>query len=114
MYIRYFIEYIFTAFVNIALFCAIAVAVEQWWSQFKLWSTIDMRGVCRFTSDAKDRPSGYIIIIIVILGFKVSKTEISTVCLTIHMYSNGQFILQLKSIIIIYIVHVSMYICVHS
>jgi DNA excision repair protein ERCC-3 len=37
--------------------CTSAVAVEQWWSQFKLWSTIDMSGVCRFTSDAKDKPS---------------------------------------------------------
>ncbi|XP_019861914.1 PREDICTED: TFIIH basal transcription factor complex helicase XPB subunit-like [Amphimedon queenslandica] len=34
-----------------------AVAVEQWWSQFKLWSNIDMSVVCRFTSDAKDKPS---------------------------------------------------------
>ena len=25
--------------------------------QFKLWSVVDERTVCRFTSDAKDRPS---------------------------------------------------------
>uniref|UniRef100_A0A1X7UFX5 Helicase ATP-binding domain-containing protein n=1 Tax=Amphimedon queenslandica TaxID=400682 RepID=A0A1X7UFX5_AMPQE len=37
--------------------CTSAVAVEQWWSQFKLWSNIDMSVVCRFTSDAKDKPS---------------------------------------------------------
>ena len=35
----------------------LGVAVEQWWSQFKLWSNIDMEVVCRFTSDAKDKPS---------------------------------------------------------
>uniref|UniRef100_A0A1X7UGB1 Helicase/UvrB N-terminal domain-containing protein n=1 Tax=Amphimedon queenslandica TaxID=400682 RepID=A0A1X7UGB1_AMPQE len=37
--------------------CTSVVAVEQWWSQFKLWSNIDMSVVCRFTSDAKDKPS---------------------------------------------------------
>ena len=36
----------------------LGVAVEQWWSQFKLWSTIDTRHICRFTSDNKDRPNG--------------------------------------------------------
>ncbi|ESO06330.1 hypothetical protein HELRODRAFT_155693 [Helobdella robusta] len=38
--------------------CTSAVAVEQWKSQFKLWSTADDSMVCRFTSDAKDRPMG--------------------------------------------------------
>ena len=33
------------------------MAVEQWRSQFKLWSTIDDRLICRFTSDAKDKPN---------------------------------------------------------
>ena len=37
--------------------CTSAVAVEQWRSQFKLWSTIDDRLICRFTSDAKDKPN---------------------------------------------------------
>lgn len=31
--------------------------MEQWRSQFKLWSTIDDRLICRFTSDAKDKPN---------------------------------------------------------
>ncbi|ESO86104.1 hypothetical protein LOTGIDRAFT_207144 [Lottia gigantea] len=34
------------------------VAVEQWRSQFKMWSTIDDNLICRFTSDAKDKPMG--------------------------------------------------------
>lgn len=34
-----------------------AVAVEQWRSQFKLWSTVEDRLICRFTSDAKDKPN---------------------------------------------------------
>ncbi|XP_064386567.1 general transcription and DNA repair factor IIH helicase subunit XPB-like [Halichondria panicea] len=37
--------------------CTSAVAVEQWRSQFKLWSTVDDRLICRFTSDAKDKPN---------------------------------------------------------
>ncbi|WAQ95018.1 ERCC3-like protein [Mya arenaria] len=32
------------------------VAVEQWRSQFKMWSTADDSMICRFTSDAKDKP----------------------------------------------------------
>lgn len=36
--------------------CTSGVAVEQWKSQFKMWSTIDDRTICRFTSDAKDKP----------------------------------------------------------
>ena len=38
--------------------CTSGVAVEQWRSQFKLWSTADDSMICRFTSDAKDRPHG--------------------------------------------------------
>ncbi|BFY97438.1 hypothetical protein BsWGS_00478 [Bradybaena similaris] len=34
------------------------VAVEQWRSQFKMWSTVDDSLICRFTSDAKDKPMG--------------------------------------------------------
>ncbi|XP_060086074.1 general transcription and DNA repair factor IIH helicase subunit XPB-like [Ylistrum balloti] len=34
------------------------VAVEQWRSQFKMWSTADDSIICRFTSDAKDKPIG--------------------------------------------------------
>ena len=34
------------------------VAVEQWRSQFKMWSNIDDSLICRFTSDAKDKPMG--------------------------------------------------------
>ncbi|OXB81631.1 UNVERIFIED_CONTAM: hypothetical protein H355_008793 [Colinus virginianus] len=33
-----------------------AVSVEQWKAQFKMWSTIDDSQICRFTSDAKDKP----------------------------------------------------------
>lgn len=36
--------------------CTSGVAVEQWRTQFKMWSTIDDRTICRFTSDAKDKP----------------------------------------------------------
>ena len=35
-----------------------SVSVEQWKSQFKLWSTISDSQICRFTSDAKDKPIG--------------------------------------------------------
>ncbi|KXJ10571.1 TFIIH basal transcription factor complex helicase XPB subunit [Exaiptasia diaphana] len=37
--------------------CTSGVAVEQWRSQFKLWSTVDSRIICCFTSDAKDKPT---------------------------------------------------------
>ncbi|KAF5395242.1 TFIIH basal transcription factor complex helicase XPB subunit [Paragonimus heterotremus] len=37
--------------------CTSGVAVEQWRSQFRLWSTIEDGQIIRFTSDAKDRPS---------------------------------------------------------
>ncbi|KAK2142669.1 hypothetical protein LSH36_924g00041 [Paralvinella palmiformis] len=36
--------------------CTSGVAVEQWRSQFKMWSTADDSIICRFTSDAKDKP----------------------------------------------------------
>ncbi|KAK3108424.1 hypothetical protein FSP39_007756, partial [Pinctada imbricata] len=39
------------------------VAVEQWRSQFKMWSTADDSIICRFTSDAKDKPIGSQILI---------------------------------------------------
>jgi len=32
------------------------VSVEQWKSQFKLWSNIEEKHICRFTSDSKDKP----------------------------------------------------------
>uniref|UniRef100_A0A6P8IG39 General transcription and DNA repair factor IIH helicase/translocase subunit XPB n=1 Tax=Actinia tenebrosa TaxID=6105 RepID=A0A6P8IG39_ACTTE len=38
------------------ILCTSGVAVEQWRSQFKLWSTVDSRIICCFTSDAKDKP----------------------------------------------------------
>ncbi|XP_050409354.1 general transcription and DNA repair factor IIH helicase subunit XPB [Patella vulgata] len=38
--------------------CTSGVAVEQWRSQFKMWSTVDDSLICRFTSDAKDKPMG--------------------------------------------------------
>lgn len=36
--------------------CNSGVSVEQWKTQFKIWSTADDSIICRFTSDAKDRP----------------------------------------------------------
>lgn len=36
--------------------CTSGVSVEQWKSQFKLWASIDDKHICRFTSDAKDKP----------------------------------------------------------
>lgn len=36
--------------------CNSGVSVEQWKTQFKLWSTADDSIICRFTSEAKDRP----------------------------------------------------------
>lgn len=35
--------------------CNSGVSVEQWRTQFKLWSTADDSIICRFTSDSKDR-----------------------------------------------------------
>lgn len=37
--------------------CNSSVSVEQWKAQFKMWSTADDSIICRFTSDAKDKPS---------------------------------------------------------
>uniref|UniRef100_T1J8G6 General transcription and DNA repair factor IIH helicase/translocase subunit XPB n=1 Tax=Strigamia maritima TaxID=126957 RepID=T1J8G6_STRMM len=39
------------------ILCNSGVSVEQWKSQFKMWSTADDSMICRFTSEAKDRPS---------------------------------------------------------
>jgi DNA excision repair protein ERCC-3 len=36
--------------------CNSSVSVEQWKAQFKMWSTADDSTICRFTSDAKDKP----------------------------------------------------------
>ena len=38
--------------------CNSGVSVEQWKQQFKMWSTADDSIICRFTSDAKDKPMG--------------------------------------------------------
>ncbi|XP_076361486.1 ATP-dependent DNA helicase hay isoform X2 [Tachypleus tridentatus] len=38
--------------------CNSGVSVEQWKAQFKMWSTADDSIICRFTSDAKDKPMG--------------------------------------------------------
>jgi DNA excision repair protein ERCC-3 len=38
--------------------CNSSVSVEQWKQQFKMWSTADDSIICRFTSDAKDKPMG--------------------------------------------------------
>ncbi|XP_062852962.1 general transcription and DNA repair factor IIH helicase subunit XPB [Trichomycterus rosablanca] len=35
-----------------------SVSVEQWKAQFKMWSTIDDSQICRFTSEAKEKPIG--------------------------------------------------------
>ncbi|KAH9402726.1 TFIIH basal transcription factor complex helicase XPB subunit [Tyrophagus putrescentiae] len=43
--------------------CNSSVSVEQWRMQFKLWSTADDSMICRFTSDAKDKPIGSSILI---------------------------------------------------
>ncbi|CAG0912701.1 unnamed protein product [Notodromas monacha] len=43
--------------------CNSGVSVEQWKQQFKLWSTADDSMICRFTSEAKDRPQGSSILI---------------------------------------------------
>ena len=36
--------------------CNSGVSVEQWKQQFKMWSTADDSSICRFTSEAKDKP----------------------------------------------------------
>lgn len=38
--------------------CNSGVSVEQWKQQFKMWSSADDSIICRFTSDAKDKPMG--------------------------------------------------------
>ncbi|XP_022113513.1 general transcription and DNA repair factor IIH helicase subunit XPB [Pieris rapae] len=38
--------------------CNSGVSVEQWKQQFKCWSTADDSTICRFTSEAKDKPMG--------------------------------------------------------
>lgn len=38
--------------------CNSGVSVEQWKQQFKIWSTADDSMICRFTSEAKDKPMG--------------------------------------------------------
>jgi len=38
------------------ILCTSGVSVEQWRSQFKLWANINDKHICRFTSDAKDKP----------------------------------------------------------
>lgn len=43
--------------------CNSAVSVEQWKTQFKQWSTADDSMICRFTSDAKDKPMGCSVLI---------------------------------------------------
>lgn len=43
--------------------CNSGVSVEQWKHQFKMWSTADDSMICRFTSDAKDKPMGCSILI---------------------------------------------------
>jgi len=43
--------------------CNSGVSVEQWKQQFKMWSTADDSMICRFTSDAKDKPMGCSIMI---------------------------------------------------
>lgn len=40
------------------MLCNSGVSVEQWKMQFKMWSTADDQMICRFTSDAKDKPMG--------------------------------------------------------
>ncbi|CAB3984584.1 TFIIH basal transcription factor complex helicase XPB subunit-like [Paramuricea clavata] len=38
--------------------CTSGVAVEQWRSQFKLWSTVEDRHIYCFTADSKSKPGG--------------------------------------------------------
>lgn len=40
------------------ILCNSGVSVEQWKQQFKMWSSADDSMICRFTSDAKDKPMG--------------------------------------------------------
>lgn len=43
--------------------CNSGVSVEQWKQQFKMWSTADDSMICRFTSEAKDKPMGCYILV---------------------------------------------------
>ncbi|CAH0547968.1 unnamed protein product [Brassicogethes aeneus] len=43
--------------------CNSGVSVEQWKQQFKMWSTADDSLICRFTSEAKDKPMGCAILV---------------------------------------------------
>ncbi|KAH0947257.1 hypothetical protein HN011_010519 [Eciton burchellii] len=43
--------------------CNSGVSVEQWKQQFKMWSTADDSMICRFTSEAKDKPTNCKILI---------------------------------------------------
>jgi len=43
--------------------CNSGVSVEQWKTQFKMWSTADDSMIARFTSDAKDKPMGCSVLI---------------------------------------------------
>ena len=43
--------------------CNSGVSVEQWKQQFKMWSTADDSMICRFTSEAKDKPMGCAVLV---------------------------------------------------
>ncbi|XKL60974.1 hypothetical protein PGB90_008031 [Kerria lacca] len=43
--------------------CNSGVSVEQWKQQFKMWSTADDSMICRFTSEAKDKPNNCSILV---------------------------------------------------
>lgn len=43
--------------------CNSGVSVEQWKTQFKMWSTADDNMICRFTHESKDKPYGAKILI---------------------------------------------------
>ncbi|XP_065573948.1 general transcription and DNA repair factor IIH helicase/translocase subunit XPB-like isoform X2 [Artemia franciscana] len=43
--------------------CNSSVSVEQWKAQFKMWSTATDNIICRFTSDAKEKPTNASILI---------------------------------------------------
>ncbi|KAL1517370.1 hypothetical protein ABEB36_001140 [Hypothenemus hampei] len=45
------------------ILCNSGVSVEQWKQQFKMWSTADDSMICRFTSEAKDKPMGCSILV---------------------------------------------------
>jgi DNA excision repair protein ERCC-3 len=52
--------------------CTSGVAVEQWRNQFKMWSTVEDRAICRFTSDAKDKPDGLCVTFLIIAASLLS------------------------------------------